>query len=102
MRISDWSSDVCSSDLTTSITIIRAGNKDNVLPSKAHATINFRILPGDNADTVFEHLKNVVNDERVVFTRFAGNDADADARSEESRVGNECGRTCRSRWSTLH
>src|SRR3546814_17644443 len=29
-------------------------------------------------------------------------DADIEKRSEERRVGKECGRTCRSRWSPYH
>ncbi len=32
---------------TTALTIVRAGNKDNVLPGRAEAAVNFRILPGD-------------------------------------------------------
>ena len=32
---------------TTALTIVHAGNKDNVLPGRAEATVNFRLLPGD-------------------------------------------------------
>ena len=39
---------------TTAPTIINAGNKDNVLPSKAEAVVNFRILPGDDLRSVYE------------------------------------------------
>jgi carboxypeptidase PM20D1 len=49
---------------TTAPTILRAGTKDNVLPSSARAVINFRILPGDSA-TVKEHVRRTVADERV-------------------------------------
>ena len=32
---------------TTALTIVNAGNKENVLPGRADATVNFRLLPGD-------------------------------------------------------
>ena len=32
---------------TTALTIVQAGNKDNVLPGHAEAAVNFRMLPGD-------------------------------------------------------
>jgi carboxypeptidase PM20D1 len=34
---------------TTALTIVNAGNKDNVLPGRAEATVNFRILPATPA-----------------------------------------------------
>ncbi len=34
---------------TTALTILQAGNKDNVHPRQAEATVNFRILPGETA-----------------------------------------------------
>jgi carboxypeptidase PM20D1 len=42
---------------TTSLTIFHAGNKDNVLPGQAEATVNFRILPGETRETVMAHVK---------------------------------------------
>src|SRR5688572_11168668 len=50
---------------TTAVTILQAGTKDNVLPSHARAVVNFRILPGDSVDGVVEHVRQVVNDDRV-------------------------------------
>jgi carboxypeptidase PM20D1 len=50
---------------TTAPTIFQAGTKDNVLPSRARAVINFRILPGDSIRAVVEHVTRVVNDERI-------------------------------------
>ena len=50
---------------TTAVTTFRAGTKDNVLPSFAKAAVNFRILPGDTIAKVVEHVKNVVDDNRV-------------------------------------
>ncbi|WP_354001612.1 M20 family peptidase [Caenimonas aquaedulcis] len=48
---------------TTALTIVNAGNKDNVLPGNAEATVNFRLLPGDTRDSVMQHVKaKVAND----------------------------------------
>ena len=45
---------------TTALTIVNAGNKENVLPGRAEATVNFRILPGDTKEQVLEHVRNQV------------------------------------------
>ncbi len=45
---------------TTALTIVNAGNKDNVLPGRAEATVNFRILPGDRKEQVMEHVRGHV------------------------------------------
>jgi carboxypeptidase PM20D1 len=53
---------------TTSVTtIINAGIKDNVVPSLATATINFRLLPGDSAAMILRKVKEIIGDERVTF-----------------------------------
>ena len=50
---------------TTALTIVNAGNKENVLPGRAEATVNFRIRPGDTSQTVIAHVKRVIADERI-------------------------------------
>lgn len=45
---------------TTALTIVNAGNKENVLPGKAEATVNFRLLPGDTVDHVMHHVQEKV------------------------------------------
>jgi carboxypeptidase PM20D1 len=50
---------------TTALTIANAGNKENVLPGRADAVVNFRILPGDTVQGVIAHTKQVIGDERV-------------------------------------
>ncbi len=45
---------------TTAPTIFQAGNKDNVIPGEAKATVNFRLLPGDTRDSVMEHVRDAV------------------------------------------
>ncbi|MCG8684554.1 MAG: M20/M25/M40 family metallo-hydrolase, partial [Desulfobacterales bacterium] len=53
---------------TTAPTIMTGGVKENVLPSKAHALVNFRILPGDTVSDVVTHAKNVIDDPNVQIT----------------------------------
>lgn len=48
---------------TTALTIINAGNKDNVLPGQAEATVNFRMLPGTSREDVMQHVKSKVGDQ---------------------------------------
>ncbi|MEX0582719.1 MAG: M20/M25/M40 family metallo-hydrolase, partial [Sneathiella sp.] len=47
---------------TTAVTIAEGGTKDNVLPSQASATINFRLLPGTSIQDVIDHVRNVIDD----------------------------------------
>src|SRR3546814_10623788 len=82
MRISDWSSDVCSSDLTADEGVLMARQ---YLP---HAVILDIGLPDHTGLSVLDRIK------RDMRTRHI--------RSEERRVGKECVSTCRSRWSQYH
>jgi carboxypeptidase PM20D1 len=50
---------------TMAPTIFNSGIKDNVIPSSASATINFRILPGTSISEVISHVKKSINDERI-------------------------------------
>jgi carboxypeptidase PM20D1 len=50
---------------TTALTIVNAGNKDNVLPGRAEAVVNFRILPGETTQSVLVRVKQVIADERI-------------------------------------
>ena len=47
---------------TTAPTIIEGGIKNNVIPTVAEATINFRILPGETIETVKQHIQNTISD----------------------------------------
>ena len=57
---------------TTAPTIINAGIKDNVLPAKAEAVVNFRLLPGDDLPSIYEMVLERINDERVKVSPFEG------------------------------
>src|SRR3546814_14897241 len=98
MRISDWSSDVCSSDLRA-----RRHADDDLWAGEAAAIVHL-------ADKVLDHLLGdfEIRDDAVAQRPdrhdVAGRAAEhhlglvAD-RSEERRVGKECVLTCRSWWS---
>jgi carboxypeptidase PM20D1 len=50
---------------TTAATLIDGGVKENVLPVRARAVVNFRIHPSDSIDSVVAHVRRVVDDERI-------------------------------------
>mgnify|MGYP000595578286 CR=1 FL=1 len=52
---------------TTAPTIFQSGVKENIIPQFASATVNFRILPEESISSVVEHVKNIINDERIVI-----------------------------------
>lgn len=52
---------------TTEITRVRAGVKDNVLPSLADAVVNFRILPGDKAEFFRQRVEELLDDDRLTI-----------------------------------
>ncbi|MBI3101559.1 MAG: M20 family peptidase [Burkholderiales bacterium] len=47
---------------TTALTVVHAGNQENVLPGGAEATVNFRLLPGDTKEAVLAHMHSHVAD----------------------------------------
>src|SRR3546814_3978892 len=97
MRISDWSSDVCSSDL------LRAGipvvdiSTGMYATSAVLAALLQRTRTGQGA-----HLDIALLDVAVAINANQGANFLVSGRSEARRVGNECVGTCRSRWSPDH
>ena len=57
---------------TTALTIFNAGNKDNVLPGRANATVNFRLLPGDSSDAVVQHTEQAIANPAVKVAKEPG------------------------------
>ena len=53
---------------TTAATIIEGGVKNNVIPTLASATINFRILPGETIASVKQHIESSISDKIEVVT----------------------------------
>jgi len=50
---------------TTAPTMIEGSVKENVLPVRAKAAVNFRLLPGDTSEEVLAHVRRAVSDDRV-------------------------------------
>src|SRR3546814_12101820 len=94
MRISDWSSDVCSSDLL--VRHVRGMCRHNELHRPRPISVQLRHERGRDTlelpDEDLLHLRMKVR-LRLLYE---------DERSEERRVGKECVSTCRSRWSPYH
>src|SRR3546814_2540024 len=95
MRISDWSSDVCSSDLVD-LVVLRVGIVVAVLGVP-------ELVAGE------DHRGSLRQQQRrheVAFLALAQPDdlriVGGSLRSEERRVGKECVSTFRSRWSPYH
>src|SRR3546814_17991306 len=111
MRISDWSSDVCSSDLITddaSGEQSLKGAKGAAFAKKMKATATHnekiaRTAAPNGKPPKFRPLQLAT----LVDAVPSGNDWFHEIkydgyRSEERRVGKECVSTCRSRWSPYH
>src|SRR3546814_17667317 len=97
MRISDWSSDVCSSDL-------RAHLRDAVKEKAFLLLDDFARYLDDRALALVERTHQPIGagtlfgQPRLALRRRAP----GEFRSEERRVGQECVSTLRSRWSPDH
>jgi len=65
---------------TTAVTMMNAGVKDNVVPARASAVVNFRVLPGDTTEEVLAHVGRAIDDPRVQMTPRA------DTRVEASKI----------------
>src|SRR3546814_4710816 len=88
MRISDWSSDVCSSDLKRSV-----GEEMVILRRQCRSQLFVEF--GAFYRTGLQHNSPLSICSAAWLCRVKG-------RSEERRVGKECVSTCRSRWSPYH
>src|SRR3546814_15362773 len=104
MRISDWSSDVCSSDLSTVQTAPKAQPSGinpglcSVLNQEFWAD-DPEIVPDSEPRNRIRGIVTIVHRTNDDLIWAADASPDILNRSEERRVGKECGSTCRSRWS---
>src|SRR3546814_14436520 len=106
MRISDWSSDVCSSDLPQGERLYVGTSKNLRSRVKTYFT------RGEKRRQIREMLELAVGvdayvcatdlEARVVEVRMIDRYRPRYNRSEERRVGKECVSTSRSRWSPYH
>src|SRR3546814_15362266 len=92
MRISDWSSDVCSSDLKTGYWDLSRRN------SNPNGAMVFRSCRPRQRQS----RSSFIAREETQPTFWASSLLGKRERSEERRVGKECVSTCRSRWSPYH
>jgi len=53
---------------TAALTMFNAGVKENVVPQRAEAKVNFRLLPGDTPESVVSFITKVVNDPQIEIT----------------------------------
>ena len=58
---------------TTAATMFSGSPKANILPTRASAVINFRILPGETVDSVQQRVTQLIDDDRVVVSEEYGN-----------------------------
>src|SRR3546814_13999927 len=98
MRISDWSSDVCSSDLNLWEGVIASPENVSASPPISCRTANLVriciILPFFNLNFHISRFTIILS-----FILPHSSPCVHMGRSEERRVGKECVGTCRSRWS---
>src|SRR3546814_14271038 len=111
MRISDWSSDVCSSDLVVAAGADRAEIETRAEIARTSGQDGDARVPvfresregfakrecGEGIDRIA--LCGAVDRYDRDRAILRNNDAHRARRSEERRVGKECVSTCRSRWS---
>src|SRR3546814_17538643 len=113
MRISDWSSDVCSSDLGIEINRIEA-ESDALIeriksegansPADIFITVDAGRLWRAEEAGLFQPVESELLNKAIPesLRHPDGLWFGLSTRSEERRVGQECVSTCRSRWSPYH
>src|SRR3546814_20801747 len=97
MRISDWSSDVCSSDLDRHRVERGEGRKGAIARLRRNHLLSPRGCRGAREGTDRRRRRDDgIRQRRQGHVRGV---AEIAQRSEESRVGKECVSTCKLRWS---
>src|SRR3546814_10546308 len=100
MRISDWSSDVCSSDLRSAMAEPTSANRSARLAGRSavNAALGARVrMASAPALSILPRFPKSLEKER-----FEGLRTCPERRSGERRLGKVCVSKCRSRWSPYH
>lgn len=50
---------------TVSLTMLRGGQKSNIIPAQAEAKLDIRLLPGESVETVLAELRSLIADPKV-------------------------------------
>src|SRR3546814_13358477 len=103
MRISDWSSDVCSSDLRATVEVQPCASEVGALHRRVVEAMSEGARVQQQCRLIKEHrLGHITRARMAHFQLAAAQHMQVTVRSEERRVGKECVSTCRSRWSPYH
>src|SRR3546814_15886313 len=101
MRISDWSSDVCSSDLDQEAVRQHAIAALNLTQQAARIAAGNAGEPSTNT-ALIDGVRKFAMDVRELDIDLIDRINPFQERSEEGRVGKEWVSTCRSRWAPDH
>lgn len=52
---------------TIAPTVLNAGDKENILPEKATATVNLRVIPGDTLESLKQQMADIIDDDQVTI-----------------------------------
>src|SRR3546814_18551099 len=110
MRISDWSSDVCSSDLPATKRILAVALLASMIIAAilafAAESVDSRVRTSEQVErltgTPALAMVPEIPDSWTDLPPYVAVIERPCSRSEERRVGKECVSTCRSRWARLH
>ncbi|AFU99337.1 M20 family peptidase [Simiduia agarivorans] len=83
---------------TIATTMFNAGIKDNVLPPKATAVVNFRPMPGDTPEVIMEHLKKAIGDDRITMRDISASTPATNIANPESNAYKALEKTIRQTW----
>src|SRR3546814_11105448 len=111
MRISDWSSDVCSSDLSNrrrpsvgqairfGIDLAKSVIQVHGVDARGNVVVRRQLRRDQVVKFFSKQPPALIGMEACGSAHYWGREL---SRSEERRVGKECVSTCRSRWSPYH
>src|SRR3546814_10998002 len=103
MRISDWSSDVCSSDLFIVFEVQKTYAQLQLAHEAKHVLEGtLQTVNSIYRSTQDRFQKGYLQKSDVLQVRVQLTTTENKMRSEERSVGKECVSTCRSGWSTYH